>query len=58
MSDKQFRFEDVFDPEYLKDVESYVAYYDRYVTAALARSYIVGYNKCQYQDQPELGMLK
>ena len=41
-----------------KDVESYVAYYDRYITAALARSYIVGYNKCQYQDQPAPGMLK
>ena len=41
-----------------KDFESYVAYYDRYVTAALARCYIVGYNKCQYQDQPALGMLK
>ena len=41
-----------------KDAESYVAYYERYVTAALSRPYIVGYNKCQYQDQPAPGMLK
>ena len=42
-----------------EDAESYVAYYERYVTAALSRPYIIGYNKCQYQDEmsPE-GMLK
>jgi hypothetical protein len=39
--------------------EDYVAYYERYVTAALSRPYLIGYNKCQYQDQllPD-GMLK
>jgi hypothetical protein len=41
-----------------KDAESYVAYYERYVTAALSRPYMVGYNKCQYQDQPAPEMLK
>ncbi len=41
-----------------KDAESYVAYYERYVTAALSCPYIIGYNKCQYQDQPAPGMLK
>ena len=43
-----------------KDAESYIAYYERYVTAALSRPYMVGYNKCQYQDQlqPARGMLK
>jgi hypothetical protein len=41
-----------------KDAESYVAYYERYVTAALSRPYMVGYNKCQYQDQVARGMLK
>jgi len=34
-----------------KDPESYVAYYTRYVTAALAHPAVVGYNKCQYQDE-------
>jgi hypothetical protein len=28
------------------------------VTAALSSPYIVGYNKCQYQDEPRPGMLK
>ena len=33
-----------------KDPDSYGAYYRRYVTAALSRPYMIGYNKCQYQD--------
>ncbi len=41
-----------------KDPESYMAYYHRYVTAALSRPYMIGYNKCQYQDQVVPGMLK
>lgn len=41
-----------------KDPESYGAYYQRYVTAALSHAHIVGYNKCQYQDQPAPDMLK
>ena len=42
-----------------KDPEAYVAYYERYVTTALSQPYVVGYHKCQYQDQvsPE-GLLK
>jgi hypothetical protein len=31
--------------------ESYVAYYTEYVTSALSHPSVVGYNKCQYQDQ-------
>jgi hypothetical protein len=34
-----------------KDPDSYVAYYTRYVTAALSHPHIVGFNKCQYQDE-------
>ena len=41
-----------------KDPDSYGAYYQRYVTAALSRLYIVGFNKCQYQDIPQPRMLK
>ena len=41
-----------------KDPDSYGAYYRRYVTAALSRPYMIGYNKCQYQDQLNPGMLK
>lgn len=41
-----------------RDVASYVAYYESYVCAALSRPYMVGYNKCQYQDEPARGMLK
>ena len=42
-----------------RNAEAYVAYYERYVTAALSRPYVIGYNKCQYQDQPSPGgMLK
>lgn len=41
-----------------KDPKSYGAYYKRYVTAALSRPYMIGYNKCQYQDQFNPGMLK
>ncbi|MEM9700998.1 MAG: hypothetical protein AAF907_00985 [Planctomycetota bacterium] len=41
------------------DPALYVAYYRRYVTAALARPYVVGFNKCQYQDEVSpTGMLK
>ena len=29
----------------------YADYYQRYVVAALSRPYMIGYNKCQYQDQ-------
>jgi hypothetical protein len=38
--------------------EAYTAYYDRYVTAALSQPYMIGFNKCQYQDQPTPSMLK
>ena len=42
-----------------KSPEDYVAYYERYVTTALSRPYVVGYHKCQYQDQLSPGgMLK
>ena len=41
-----------------KDPDAYGAYYQRYVTSALSRPYMIGYNKCQYQDQPTPGMLK
>lgn len=44
-----------------KDPETYAAYYERYVTTALSQPYLVGYNKCQYQDQLPTtpgGMLK
>jgi hypothetical protein len=40
-----------------KDSEAYVAYYERYVTTALSRPYVVGYHKCQYQDQVSPGGL-
>jgi hypothetical protein len=41
------------------DAASYVAYYERYVTAALSHPCIIGYNKCQYQDEISPGgMLK
>ena len=33
------------------DPESYVAYYTKYVTSALTHPSVIGYNKCQYQDQ-------
>lgn len=33
------------------DPESYVAYYTDYVTSALSHPSVIGYNKCQYQDQ-------
>lgn len=33
------------------DPESYVAYYTEYVTCALSHPSVIGYNKCQYQDQ-------
>jgi hypothetical protein len=33
------------------DPESYVDYYTQYVTSALSHPAVVGYNKCQYQDQ-------
>lgn len=33
------------------DPESYVAYYTRYVTSALSHPAVIGFNKCQYQDQ-------
>ena len=42
-----------------KSPEDYEAYYERYVTTALSTPYLVGYNKCQYQDQGSTGkMLK
>jgi hypothetical protein len=41
-----------------KNPDAYGAYYRRYVTAALSRPYMIGYNKCQYQDQAVPGMLK
>ncbi len=33
------------------DADSYVAYYTAYVTSALSHPSVIGYNKCQYQDQ-------
>jgi hypothetical protein len=33
------------------DPDSYVAYYRSYVTSALSHPSVIGYNKCQYQDQ-------
>jgi hypothetical protein len=33
------------------DPESYVAYYTAYVTSALSHPSVIGYNKCQYQDE-------
>lgn len=33
------------------DPESYIAYYTRYVTSAMAHPAVIGFNKCQYQDQ-------
>ncbi|MEM0969784.1 MAG: hypothetical protein AAGJ31_10570 [Verrucomicrobiota bacterium] len=42
-----------------KDPNTYSAYYERYVTTALSQPYLIGYNKCQYQDQGSPGsMLK
>ena len=38
--------------------EAYESYYRRYVTAALSRPYMIGFNKCQYQDQPTPQLLK
>ncbi|MBK1875225.1 hypothetical protein [Pelagicoccus mobilis] len=34
-----------------QDPVSYMEYYERYVTAALSLPYLIGYNKCQYQDE-------
>ena len=33
------------------DPESYVEYYTQYVTSALSHPSVIGYNKCQYQDE-------
>ncbi len=42
-----------------KNAKEYVAYYERYVTTALSRPYLIGFNKCQFQDQVGSdGMLK
>ncbi|MEM1443700.1 MAG: hypothetical protein AAGF67_15245, partial [Verrucomicrobiota bacterium] len=42
-----------------KSKEDYVEYYERYITTALAQPYMVGYNKCQFQDElGPGGMLK
>lgn len=42
-----------------KSPEDYEAYYERYVTTAFSTPYLIGYNKCQYQDQGSPGkMLK
>ncbi|MEM6690125.1 MAG: hypothetical protein AAF664_11900 [Planctomycetota bacterium] len=41
-----------------KDPDAYGAYYRRYVTSALSRPYMIGFNKCQYQDQPTPKLLK
>jgi len=42
-----------------KDPESYMDYYERYVTTAFSQAYLIGFNKCQYQDQiVRGGMLK
>ncbi|MEM9368326.1 MAG: Ig-like domain-containing protein [Planctomycetota bacterium] len=38
--------------------QDYEAYYRRYVTTAMSRPYMVGFNKCQYQDQPTPSLLK
>ncbi|QDT39695.1 hypothetical protein [Stratiformator vulcanicus] len=38
--------------------DAYGAYYRRYVTAALSRPYMIGFNKCQYQDEPRPRLLK
>jgi hypothetical protein len=41
------------------DPESYVEYYTEYVTSALSHPSVIGFNKCQYQDQlPSPGFLK
>ncbi|MEM9940843.1 MAG: Ig-like domain-containing protein [Planctomycetota bacterium] len=41
-----------------QDPDAYADYYRRYVTAAMSRPYMIGYNKCQYQDQPTPQLLK
>lgn len=42
-----------------KNPDDYNAYYERYVTTALSQPYLVGFNKCQYQDElSPSGMLK
>ncbi|MEM7599796.1 MAG: alpha/beta hydrolase, partial [Verrucomicrobiota bacterium] len=42
-----------------KTAQDYVEYYERYVTTALAQPYLIGYNKCQFQDElAPNGMLK
>lgn len=40
-----------------KSPEEYEAYYERYVTTALSQPYLIGYNKCQYQDQGSPGQM-
>ena len=41
-----------------KNPESYVKYYEHYLTSALSLPYVIGFNKCQYQDIPSPKMLK
>jgi hypothetical protein len=33
------------------DPQSYVAHYTAYVTSALSHPSVIGFNKCQYQDE-------
>jgi hypothetical protein len=40
-----------------KTPEDYEAYYERYVTTAFATPYLIGFNKCQYQDQGNPGQM-
>jgi hypothetical protein len=40
------------------DEESYLAYYQRYVLDAFSHPYLIGYNKCQYVNDPGAKMLK
>lgn len=41
-----------------ESANAYSDYYERYVTAALSRPYMIGFNKCQYQDEPGPKLLK
>lgn len=41
-----------------KDPDTYVKIYQRYLYEAFATPYIIGLNKCQYQEQFRRGLLK
>ncbi|MDF1657771.1 MAG: hypothetical protein P1U58_09170 [Verrucomicrobiales bacterium] len=40
-----------------KNPEDFEAYYEKYVTTAFATPYLIGFNKCQYQDQGNPGQM-